>query len=522
MKLQSYVCDAWVDGQGAGEPLVDPTRGSELARASSEGVDLGAAIEHARGVGGQQLKRTTYAERGALLSSLAEVLGEHREAYYRIALENSGNTKADAAVDVDGGIGTLAYYARVGEKLGDARVLVEPGADRLGKDPGFRAMHLWTPIAGAAVHVNAFNFPSWGLWEKAAVAILAGVPVIAKPATATALLSQAMVRHVVEAGVLPPGALSLVCGGGRELMDLVGGGDAVAFTGSADTAVKLRSNANVIASAVRFNVEADSLNVSVLGPDAKPESPEFELFVKELTREMTQKAGQKCTAIRRALVPATLLDEVAQAAEARLAKVVTGDPRDHSVRMGPLVTRAQRDAAWEGIRRLRQEAEPVTGGDEDFEPHGADADAGCFVPPTLLRCRAPATGRAVHEVEVFGPVATLMPYKSQDEAFELAARGGGSLVGSVFSADDGFATQATLALGPTHGRVLIVNEAVAPASAGHGIVMPQCVHGGPGRAGGGEELGGLRGLRFYHQRSAVQASNERLDRLREGAAEVSL
>ncbi|MDX1595021.1 MAG: 3,4-dehydroadipyl-CoA semialdehyde dehydrogenase [Gammaproteobacteria bacterium] len=516
--LESYLCDTWQAGRGPGTPLVDPVHGNELARATSDGLDLDAALAHAREVGGRALRELGYAERAALLKAVAGVLGEHRDRYRQIALENSGNTAVDAALDIDGGIGTLRYYAGLGKSLGDARCLVEPGRERLARDEAFQALHLLTPVTGVALHVNAFNFPSWGLWEKAAVALLSGVPVVAKPATATAWLAQAMVRDVVEAGVLPPGALSLVCGGGHELPGRLGGDDVVAFTGSAGTAARLRETFAARTAPPRLTVEADSLNVGLLGPDAGPDSEEFALFVAEAVREMTVKAGQKCTAMRRLLVPADSLEAVADALSGRLDDVVVGDPRDPAVTMGPLINRDQQRAAWDGIDRLRSEAEVVHGGTQAFELRGADPEKGCFVPPTLLRCAEPDSARAVHEVEVFGPVATLMPYRDADEAFALAARGGGSLVASVFSADPSFAADAAVALGPAHGRVLLVDAAVGASQTGHGVVMPQCVHGGPGRAGGGEELGGLRGLGFYHQRTAVQGDVAQLEAIEARAA----
>lgn len=522
MQLKNYLEGRWIAGNGAGVPLIDPVTGEELARAGSAGLDLAAALAYARETGGPALRAMSYAERAALLRAVADVLTAQRDKYYRIALENSGNTKGDGGLDIDGGIGTLKYYAAIGKALGDHRFLMEPTLERLGRDEAFQAGHIWTPISGVAIHINAFNFPSWGMWEKAAVALLAGVPVFEKPATATALLSHAMVRDVIDAEVLPPGALSLLCGGGHDLLDHVQSNDAVAFTGSAATAAKLRSNPRVIASNVRFTVEADSLNLALLGPDVQPGSDEFKLLVKEVVREMTTKAGQKCTAIRRVLAPADRIDALAEALSARLAGTTVGDPRNETVRMGPLVNRSQQQAAWEGIEQLKQEASVIFGGERDCALVDADHATGCFVPPTLLRCDSPATSRLVHEVEVFGPVATLMPYVSTEQAFELAARGGGSLVASVFTGDDAFAAQAAVALGPTHGRVFIIDASVGESHTGHGVVMPQCVHGGPGRAGGGEELGGLRGLRFYHQRSAVQANANRLEAMQGQAAVVSL
>ena len=377
------------------------------------------------------------------------------------------------------------------------------------------------PIEGVAVHINAFNFPSWGLWEKVAVALLAGVPALVKPATATALLSHAMVEDVVKAGIVPEGALSLICGGAGDLLDHLDRRDAVAFTGSAETAIKLKSHPNLVRHAIRFNAEADSLNCSLLGPDAKPGAPEFDLYVREVAREMTVKAGQKCTAIRRAFVPRAVADAVTDALKAALAKIVTGNPRNETVRMGPIVDKTQQKNVLDGIAALKREAK-IVAGDGAFAPLDADPAKACFVPPTLLRCDAPGEARALHEVEVFGPVATLMPYDSAEQAFALAARGGGSLVASVFTADDAFAGQAALGLGASHGRVLVIDDAVGKLSTGHGIVMPMCVHGGPGRAGGGEELGGLRGLRFYHQRLAVQGNKTRIAALAAGAADVGV
>lgn len=522
MLLENYLEGRWAAGSGEGTALIDPVTGAELARAGSDGLDLGAALAYARDTGGPALRAMSYAERAALLRAVADVLAANRDAYVRIALENSGNTAGDAAMDIDGGIGTLKYYAAVGKGLGDHRYLMEPNLERLARDEAFQAGHIWTPITGVAIHINAFNFPSWGMWEKAAVALLAGVPVFEKPATATSLLSHAMVRDVVAANALPTGALSLLCGGGHHLLDHVQSDDAVAFTGSAETAARLRATPRVIETNVRFAVEADSLNLALLGPDVAPGSEEFKLFVKEVVREMTVKAGQKCTAIRRILAPADRIEALSAALSERLAGVTVGDPRNETVRMGPLINRSQQETAWAGIERLRREATVVFGGTRDFALVDADAERGCFVPPTLLRCDDPRAARIVHEVEVFGPVATLMPYEDTEQAFALAARGGGSLVASVFTGDDAFAAEAAAALGSSHGRVYIIDAAVGASGTGHGVVMPQCVHGGPGRAGGGEELGGLRGLRFYHQRSAVQASVGRLEALKANAAVVSL
>ncbi len=518
MKLASYVGGKWVEGKDEGAALVDPVTGEELARASTTGIDIGAAMAYARDTGGPALRAMTYGERAGLLKALADVLTAKRDSYFPLAQANSGNTKIDASIDIDGGIGTVKYFARLGESLGAAKALKDGRFERLAKDEAFQAMHLSVPLHGVAVHINAFNFPSWGMWEKAAVSILAGVPVLAKPATATALLSERMVRDVIEAGVLPAGVLSLVCGSARELTDNITGQDVIAFTGSADTAHTLRAHPKVISSSARINIEADSLNCSILGPDAKAGSAEFDLFVREVAREMTVKAGQKCTAIRRIFVPRAVAEDVSGAIAATLAKTVVGNPRNETVRMGPVVSKSQQKAVLEALARLQTEAKPVTGG--DVQPVDADAKVSCFIAPTLLRCDKPADARIVHEVEAFGPVSTLMPYDSADQAFALARKGGGSLAASVFTADQAFAADAVMGIGAAHGRVLVVDESVGKSQTGHGIVMPMCVHGGPGRAGGGEELGGLRALRFYHQRLAVQGRQDWLKTLADGAAEA--
>lgn len=523
MRLTSYLNGRWQDGTGEGSALRDPVTGETLAHASAEGLDLAEGLTWARATGGPALRAMTYGQRAAMLRAIADVLTANREAYGEIALRNSGNTAVDAAMDIDGGIGTLKYYASIGKRLGDARLLMEAGSDQLAKDEAFRAAHIWTPVHGVAVCINAFNFPSWGLWEKAAVALLSGVPVVAKPATATAWLTHKMVEDVVQAGVVPDGALSIVCGGGRGLMDALGRSDLVSFTGSFETARGLRSHANVQDNNLRFAMEADSLNLCCFGPDARPGSAEFALAVKEVTRELTIKAGQKCTAIRRVLVPRAFYGEAVDALRASLEKVQVGDPRVEGVRMGPLVTKAQQAAAWDGIATLSAEARIVTGGaDRAYAPGGLDPDKACFVPPTLLACDAPVDGKAVHAVEVFGPAATVMPYDDAAQAADLAALGGGSLAASVFTGDDAFALSFVPAIAPSHGRLLVVNEAIGKSHTGHGNAMPQTVHGGPGRAGGGEELGGLRGMRFYHQRTAVQSTAERLEALRAQSAEVAL
>jgi 3,4-dehydroadipyl-CoA semialdehyde dehydrogenase len=503
IRLQSYLAGHWQDGSGAGTPLINPVTGEVLATASGDGLDMAKALNYARTQGGPALRALTFAGRAGLINGVAAVLTENRERYNAIALANSGNSPKDALLDVDGGIGTLKYYASLGRKLGEVKTLTEAGSDQLSKDENFRAIHLWTTIHGVAVHINAFNFPSWGLWEKAAVSLLAGVPFLAKPATATALLAYEMVKDVIAAGVLPEGALSLLCGGGRDLMEHVKPGDVVAFTGSADTALHLRSHPNVLASNIRFAVEADSLNLCALGPDAGPDTPEFAAFITEIRRELTTKAGQKCTAIRRILVPRALTEAVVSALTAALAEV----------QMGPLVNDSQLAAALDGLAKLKTEANVVIGG---------GAASGLVLPATILLCEQPEAAKLIHEVEVFGPVATLMPYDSVGQVIALARRGGGSLAASVFSGDAAFTAEFVPAIATAHGRVLVVDAVVAASHTGHGVVMPQCVHGGPGRAGGGEELGGLRGLRFYMQRTAIQGNKATLEALAAASAVVGL
>lgn len=518
MKIKNYLQGRWIEGAGEGTPLHNPVTGDVLAYAGSDGVDLAAALDYARKQAGPRLRQLSYAERARGLAAAAEVLNGNRDKYRRLAKANSGNTPADAGIDIEGGIGTLQYFAGLGQGLGEAHFLREPGMARLARDKAFQAVHVLTPLTGVAIHINAFNFPSWGLWEKVAVALLAGVPVLAKPATATCLLTSAMVEDVVEAGVLPEGCLSLLCGGGHDLMKYVAAGDAVMFTGSADTAARLRAEPQVLASNVRFNVEADSVNCALLGEDVAADASLLDSFVAEVTGEMIAKAGQKCTAIRRILVPASRLDTVREALLVKLAGVQPGIPGAEGVSLGPLVNKAQQQAALAGIDVLREEAELLCGGGVAV-PEGVDPDGGCYLQPTLLLAAEPMRGQRIHDTEVFGPVATLMPYESTDEAFALAAKGGGSLACSVFTDDPEFAADAALALAPYHGRVMLVNDAVAGSHTGHGIVMPQCVHGGPGRAGGGEELGGLRGLAFYHQRTAVQGNVAQLEILLGKAAD---
>ncbi|MEA2977308.1 MAG: 3,4-dehydroadipyl-CoA semialdehyde dehydrogenase [Alphaproteobacteria bacterium] len=519
--LDSYLAGRWLRGSGVETELVDPVTGDVLATVSAKGLDFKAALDFARTRGQAALRALSFAERGKLLSAVADVLIANRPRYEAIAVANSGNTKIDAAIDIDGGIGTLKYYARLGSGLGDARQLLDEKPIRLAKAENYQAIHLLVPRRGVAVHINAFNFPSWGLWEKAAVSLLSGIPFLAKPASATALLAHAMVRDVVTANVLPEGAISLLCGGAGDLLSQLTGDDVIAFTGSADTAARIRGDANVIARGVPINIEADSINAALLTPDAQPGSPAFDAFVREVIREMTVKAGQKCTAIRRVFVPAGQADAVSETLKSKLAAIVVGDPRREDVRMGPVVSRGQQAAAFEGIRRLAGETSVVYGGAETPKLDGIDPAKSAFISPTLLRAKEGSTAQAVHEVEIFGPAATIVPYRNEEEASSLIARGGGSLVASIFGEDKAALARLVGAIAPSHGRVLAVDPAIATTHTGHGIVMPQCNHGGPGRAGNGAELGGLYGLRFYHQRVAVQGSSDLLASLQSGTASLN-
>lgn len=501
--LESYLGGKWSSGGGEGTRLLNPSTGEAIAWCSSEGNDLESALEYSRTTGRDGLHPLSFAARADLLGKIAECLAADRERWIEIARANSGNTNADASIDIDGAIGTLKYFAKLGSKAGDARLLVDGGATRLARDPNFQAIHLGVPLDGVAVHINAFNFPAWGLWEKAAVSLLAGVPVVSKPATSTAWLAVEMVRKVVDAGILPSGSLSVLCGPAGDLLSHLRFGDAVAFTGSAATASDIRRHPAIEKRGVRLNVEADSLNAALLGPDVEAGSPAFALFVREVVKEMTVKAGQKCTAIRRIIVPASVRAQVADAVSAALAKVVVGNPANPSVTMGPLVHPSQRRTVEEGIRALQSGADVVYR-QTPLSLVDADESKGAFVGPVLFQ--ASQSCDAVHELEVFGPVATVISYAAAANAFALARRGGGSLAASVFSADTAFLAKAAVELGPSHGRLLLVDPSIGDSHTGHGIVMPSCIHGGPGRAGGGEELGGLRGIWFYHQKVAIQAS----------------
>jgi oxepin-CoA hydrolase / 3-oxo-5,6-dehydrosuberyl-CoA semialdehyde dehydrogenase len=506
MNLPSYVCGAWHSSRENGVAMRDAATGEVIAQASSAGIDFAAVLAHARDAGGPALRAMTFHERAGVLKALAKRLSELKDEFYALSYR-TGATKNDSLIDIDGGIGTVFAYASKGSReLPNARVYVDGDVEGLSKTGTFVGQHLYVPREGAAVHINAFNFPVWGMLEKLAPTLLAGMPAIVKPATATAYLTELVVRRIIDSKILPEGALQLVCGSLGDLFDHLNCQDTVSFTGSAHTGAQLRVHPAVIRHAVRFTAETDSLNSSILGLDAVPGTPEFELFVKEVVREMTVKAGQKCTAIRKALVPAAVAGDVVAALQSALQTIVVGDPRDPSVRMGPLVSQEQRKDVLARLAELRAEAELVAGDPDRFELSGADRVRGAFVPPLLLLSRDPKTARAIHEVEAFGPVATVMPYRDTADAIALARRGGGSLAASVFSADEPLVRQIVLGLAPFHGRILAVNRTCAKESTGHGSPLAPLIHGGPGRAGGGEELGGVRGVLHYMQRTALQGS----------------
>ncbi len=503
--LQSYIGGRWV-GRQAAQALRSAVDGRTVAHTHAEAPDFAEALHHARSVGLPGLLALDFQQRAERLKALAKYLTERKETLYALSTA-TGATRADGWIDIEGGAGTLFAYASMGSnELPSGNLVHEGPAMPLGKKGGFAGTHILVPRRGVAVHINAFNFPVWGLLEKFAPSFLAGMPCIGKPATATSYLTEAAVRLIVESGLLPEGSLQLVVGGTGDLLDRLGGSDMVTFTGSADTAAKLRVHPNLVRQSVPFNAEADSLNCAILAPDVTPDDEEFDLFVKEVAREMTTKAGQKCTAIRRAIVPRRHLDAVVERLRARLAKVVVGDPSRDDVRMGALASHAQQADVAERVAALLQGAEQVYGAQDGFAPVGEGVAEGAFFAPTLLLSRTPLEHDAAHDIEAFGPVSTLMPYDGIDEALALAARGRGSLVGTLVTRDPRIAAQVVPEVAALHGRLLVLDREAAAESTGHGSPLPQLKHGGPGRAGGGEELGGIRAVKHYLQRTAVQGS----------------
>ncbi|HEY3819284.1 MAG TPA: 3,4-dehydroadipyl-CoA semialdehyde dehydrogenase [Polyangiaceae bacterium] len=504
-ELTSYVCGGWVAGKGRAATLVNPATEEALATASTEGIDFGAALAFARDRGGPALRAMTFRQRGELLRAMSKSIHAKRDELFALGTANGGNTRSDAKFDVDGAIGTLAAYADLAPELGDTQVLADGDGAQLGRSARLYGQHVYVSRSGVAVHVNAFNFPAWGLGEKAACALLAGMPVIAKPATSTALLAHRMVEILIEEKVLPEGVLSFVCGSSGDLLGRLGGQDVLAFTGSGGTAGTLRGGKAFTHASAHVNVEADSLNAAILGPDAVDGSDLVNLFVGDVVRDMTQKTGQKCTAIRRVYVPAGLVDAVLERLRERLVAVKVGDPSREDVGMGPVATAQQLSDVREGIARLATGARTVCGGAGSVEALGVAAGKGFFVAPTLFHAPEPRADDAAHSHEVFGPVATVMPYDgSSVAAARMVAWGGGGLVSSVYSDDKDFVRDFVLGIAPFHGRVTVGTSKTASQSIPPGTVMPQLLHGGPGRAGGGEELGGRRGLALYMQRVAIQ------------------
>jgi len=513
MKLSNYLADKWIEGSGVGAPLVDPVTGDELGRISSEGADLSTALDFARSQGGPALRGLTYAQRADLLAKMGEVLTANRDQYFRLSLLNLGATQADASFDVDGALYTMKYYAKIGKALAEGKMLKEGAAVPLSKTGAFSGQHFLLPTKGVAVFINAFNFPAWGFCEKAAPALLSGVPILVKPASPTAWLAHRMVEDIVKAGILPPGAISLVCGSARDLLDHVHEEDIVSFTGSADTAARVRSHSNVLHRSVRVNIEADSINSAILGPDCATGTDLFDLLVKEVVKEMTLKAGQKCTTIRRVFAPRQTLKAFGAAVSSRLSTMKVGNPRNPEVKVGPVVNKAQQSACLEGLKKLESECSIVYGGNGDFELVDADPQKSAFVQPTLLSAKDGLAAKFVHDVEVFGPVVTLVAYDSAKDLVPMIRRGSGSLVASIFSNDAGFLQEVVLGIGDLHGRIMAVDSTLGGQYTGHGNVVPSCLHGGPGRAGGGEELAGLRALLLYHRRFVVQGPVKSLTEL---------
>ncbi|MCO4795047.1 MAG: phenylacetic acid degradation bifunctional protein PaaZ [Bacteriovoracaceae bacterium] len=503
MKLMNYVEGKWLEGKGDGTPLLNASTGEVVAHATSSGIDFGSVLHYARNCGNHNLRKLTFHDRGRMLKALALHLLEKKNEFYRISYL-TGATKVDSWIDIEGGIGNLFVMSSKGRReMPDTPFYVDGSPEVLSKNGTFIGHHIYVPKEGVAVHINAFNFPVWGMLEKIAVNLLAGVPAVVKPATATSYLTEAVVKEIISSKIFPEGAIQLICGSARGILDHVTNQDIVTFTGSAHTGKMLKSHKNIVEHSIPFNMEADSLNCCILGEDVKPGSEEFDIFVKEVAREITVKAGQKCTAIRRTIVPKDMIEPVGEALSKRLAKTTLGDPTVEGVRMGPLASLDQKEEVLSKINQLKNSCDVVFE-NSNFELLGGSQEKGAFVAPTVLHCSDPFKTTDVHDVEAFGPVTTLIPYQGPDEAIQLAKMGQGSLVGSIVTADDSFATDMIMGCATTHGRILILNKDCAKESTGHGSPMPQLVHGGPGRAGGGEEMGGLRGVFHYMQRTAIQ------------------
>ena len=512
-RLSSYLSGEWIEGVGEGSSLFNPTTGAVIASCSTNGLDLSAALRFARSKGGASLSKMSFAERGTLLVSMSKAIHAERESFIEMGQLNAGNTRGDAKFDIDGASHTLMHYGKLAEQMGEGNVLFDGEPLPVARGGRLVGQHILMPRGGVAIHINAFNFPAWGLAEKAACALLAGMPVLTKPATSTALMTHAIVKAL--APIMPEGTLSLLCGGAGDLLDHVEWSDVIAFTGSAETGDRIRQHPRVLSSGAVVNVEADSLNAMVLDPQAEDET--YDAFIRHAHTEITQKSGQKCTAVRRLLIPEERLEEVIEDLTERFGRTVVGDPTLDGVTMGPLSTLGQRQAAIDGLNMLLEHAEIVYGGPEESlrAGEGVDLSRGAFVTPTLLQSSGPCTADSpIHNLEVFGPVATIIPYNGKaSEAVEQIQFGRGCLVSTIYADDDRFIHEAMIGLAPWHGRLVIVDEQIANKALSPGLVTPQLLHGGPGRAGGGEELGGLRGLKLYQQRCAIQGNGPKLARL---------
>lgn len=504
-QLQNYVAGAWVRGEGEGQWLVDAVTGEPFTSASTRGIDFRAVLDYGRRVGNPALRRMSFHQRGNMLKALALHLRNHLDRFYQLSYR-TGATRADSWIDLEGGIGNLFANASLRRRFPDQPFCLDGESHNLGKQNSFMATHLLVPREGVAIHINAYNFPVWGMLEKIAVNLLAGVPAVVKPATVTSFLTEAVAREIIASGILPEGALQLLCGSAGDLLDHVGAQDVVTFTGSASTGLKLKSHPAILRNSVPFNMEADSLNCIVLGEDVEPGQPEWDLFVKEVRKEITVKAGQKCTAIRRIFVPEGKLEAAAKAISDSLAQTTIGNPLNEKVRMGSLAGQDQRREVKEQVQKLLAASQLVYGSLDSVELIDADNSKGAFLSPLLLLNEKPFSATATHDIEAFGPVSTLMPYRHLEEAIELSKMGKGSLCSSLVTADEKTARAYVLGAGPYHGRILVLNQDCAKESTGHGSPLPLLVHGGPGRAGGGEEMGGIRGVKHYMQRLAIQGS----------------
>jgi oxepin-CoA hydrolase/3-oxo-5,6-dehydrosuberyl-CoA semialdehyde dehydrogenase len=504
-KLGNFVLGKWIDGDGDGQILYNAINRNPIATATTQGLDFESILNYARSKGNPALRKMTFQERGRMLRALALHLMEKKEKFYALSYQ-SGATRIDSWIDIEGGIGNLFSNASLRRKLPDETFAMDGDAISLSKQNTFIGHHILVPKEGAAIHINAYNFPIWGMLEKIAVNLLAGVPAIVKPATVTSYLTEAVVREIIASNILPDGALQLLCGSAGNILNYVNAQDVVTFTGSAHTGLMLKSNPNILAESVPFNMEADSLNCIVLGEDVEPGMEEWGLFIKEVKKEMTVKAGQKCTAIRRIFVPENKMEDVWKSISTELDKTVIGNPNNEKVRMGALAGNHQRDEVRAQVKKLLTTSELVYGSMDNVEVMDADSKIGAFISPMLLINKTPFSCDEPHNVEAFGPVSTIMPYKNIDEAIELSKKGKGSLVSSIVTSDTSTARDYVLGAASYHGRILVLNSECAKESTGHGSPLPLLVHGGPGRAGGGEEMGGLRGVKHYMQRTAIQGS----------------